>query len=91
MSAAPARIPAHAPPRAGIDGLQAPTRVSIIGGSISSRWPTCRVLRKSKAVELVALCDSDINKARALAERSGISSFYDDFEDLLRHENSTRC
>ncbi|MGE0439413.1 MAG: Gfo/Idh/MocA family protein [Gemmatimonadales bacterium] len=69
-----------------IDGLQAPTRVGIIGGGAIVQVAHLPVLRKSKAVELVALCDSDINKARALAERSGISSFYDDFEDLLRHE-----
>jgi predicted dehydrogenase len=35
---------------------------------------------------LSALCDSDLVKARALAERSGIPNVYDDFEDLLQHE-----
>ncbi len=69
-----------------LESLQDPVRLGIIGGGAIVQVAHLPVLRKTKAVELVALCDSDLVKARALAERSGIPNVYDDFEDLLQHE-----
>ena len=41
------------------------------------------VLSKMRGVQLVALCDNDRPKARALADRFGIPDTYTDIEDLL--------
>jgi predicted dehydrogenase len=42
-------------------------------------------LRRLRGVDIRALCDTDLPKARALAERSGIPDAFDDIEDLLGH------
>jgi predicted dehydrogenase len=44
------------------------------------------ILKKLRTVEVAALCDTDVPKARALASRYGVPSVYDDIEDLLRNE-----
>ena len=44
------------------------------------------VLKKLKNVEVRALCDNDLPKARALADRFGIKDAFDDIEELLRYE-----
>ncbi len=81
-----ARPSAASPRSPELEGLQPPLRLGIIGAGAIVQVAHLPVLRKNKAVELVALCDSDLVKARALAERTGIPSVYDDFEDLLQHE-----
>lgn len=80
--------PRPTPPHrtADLEGLQAPTRVGIVGAGAIVQVAHLPVLRKNKAVDLVALCDADLNKARALAERSQVPGVFDDFEDMLRHE-----
>jgi predicted dehydrogenase len=44
------------------------------------------VLKKLKTVEVQAICDTDLPKARALADRFGVKDALDDIEDLLRNE-----
>jgi len=68
------------------EALQSPTRLGIVGAGAIVQVAHLPVLRKTRSVDLAALCDSDLAKARALAERSGIPNVYDDFEDLLQHE-----
>ena len=63
-----------------------PLRIGIIGAGAIVQVAHLPVLRKTKGVELKALCDTDLAKARALAERSGIPDVYDDIQDLLAHE-----
>ncbi|MFI5312293.1 MAG: Gfo/Idh/MocA family protein [Gemmatimonadales bacterium] len=41
------------------------------------------VLAKMRGVQIVALCDNDPGKARALAQRFGVPETYGDIEDLL--------
>jgi predicted dehydrogenase len=63
-----------------------PIRLGIIGAGAIVQVAHLPVLRKLKRVEIRAICDTDLPKARALAERSGISNVFDDIEDLLRYE-----
>lgn len=76
------------PPRAAfeLDGFDTPIRLGIVGAGAVVQVAHLSVLRKLKQVSIVALCDTDLPKARALAERSGIPNVYDDMEDLLQHE-----
>jgi predicted dehydrogenase len=41
------------------------------------------VLRRLRGVEIAGICDADGAKARALAQRHGVASWYTDIEDLL--------
>ena len=61
-------------------------RIGIIGGGAISQVAHLPVLKKLKMVELPAICDTDLPKARALADRFGIKDAFDDIEDLLRYE-----
>ncbi len=45
------------------------------------------VLKKVKTIEVRAICDTDLPKARALADRFGMKDAFDDIEDLLRYED----
>lgn len=69
-----------------LESLQNPVRLGIIGAGAIVQVAHLPVLRKLKTVELLALCDTDLAKARALAERFNVPNVYDDFEDLLQHE-----
>ena len=42
------------------------------------------MLKKLKSIEVLAICDTDLPKARALADRFGVKDAVDDIEDLLR-------
>jgi predicted dehydrogenase len=59
-------------------------RVGIVGGGAIAQVAHLPTLKKLKSVEVVALCDIDLPKARALANRFGIPDAHDDIEDLLR-------
>ena len=61
-------------------------RVGIIGGGAISQVAHLPVLKKLRTIELPAICDTDLPKARALADRFGIKDAFDDIEDLLRYE-----
>ncbi len=61
-------------------------RVGIIGGGAITQVAHLPVLKKLKTIEVEAICDTDLPKARALADRFGIKDALDDIEDLLRFE-----
>ena len=61
-------------------------RVGIIGGGAIAQVAHLPVLEKLKTVEVQAICDTDLPKARALADRFGVKDALDDIEDLLRNE-----
>jgi len=58
-------------------------RVGIVGAGAIAQIAHMPVLRKLKGVDVVAICDNDGAKARALASRFGIASWYTDIEELL--------
>jgi predicted dehydrogenase len=58
-------------------------RVAVVGTGAIAQLTHLPVLSKLKGAELVALCDNDSAKARALASRFGVPSIYTDLEELL--------
>ena len=65
-------------------------RVGIIGGGAITQVAHLPVLKKLKGVEVEAICDTDLPKARALADRFGVTDAFDDIEELLR-SRVARC
>ncbi|HET9150679.1 MAG TPA: Gfo/Idh/MocA family oxidoreductase [Gemmatimonadales bacterium] len=61
-------------------------KVGIIGGGAIVQVAHLPALRKMKDVEVLALCDTDLPKARAIADRFGVPDAYDDIEDVLRQD-----
>ena len=61
-------------------------RLGVVGAGAVLQVAHLPVLKKLKSVQVAALCDADLPKARALASRYGIPSVYDDIEDLLASE-----
>jgi predicted dehydrogenase len=62
-------------------------RVGIIGGGAITQVAHLPVLKKLKTIEVQAICDTDLPKARALADRFGIKDAQDDIEDMLQFES----
>ena len=63
-----------------------PTRVAVLGVGAIAQLAHLPVLAKMRGVELVALCDSDGPKARALADRFGVPDVFTDIDDLLEFD-----
>ena len=63
-----------------------PLRVGIIGSGAIVQVAHLPTLRKLKTVEVRAICDTDLPKARAIADRFGVANAFDDIEDLLGYE-----
>jgi predicted dehydrogenase len=61
-------------------------KVGIVGGGAIAQVAHLPVLKKMRTVEVLAICDTDLPKARALADRFGVKDAFDDIEDLLRYE-----
>jgi predicted dehydrogenase len=61
-------------------------RVGIIGAGAIAQVAHLPTLRKMKDVEVAVICDSDLPKARAVANRFKINDAFDDIEDALRYE-----
>ena len=58
-------------------------RVAIVGTGAIAQIAHLPVLRKMRGVDVVALCDIDRAKARALADRFEVPDVYTDLEDLF--------
>lgn len=58
-------------------------RIGVVGAGAIAQLAHLPVLSKMRGAELVAICDNDRPKARALADRFGIPDTFNDIEDLL--------
>jgi len=58
-------------------------RIAVVGTGAIAQLTHIPVLAKLRGASLVALCDNDAAKARALADRFGVPDVFTDFEELL--------
>jgi len=58
-------------------------RLAVIGAGAIAQLAHLPVLARMRGARLVALCDNDGAKARALADRFGVPDVFTDFEELL--------
>jgi predicted dehydrogenase len=58
-------------------------RIAVVGTGAIAQLTHIPVLSKMRGAQLVALCDNDGPKARALADRFDIPDVFTDFEELL--------
>ena len=63
-----------------------PVRIGVVGAGAIAQLTHLPVLSKMRGVKLVAVCDNDRAKARALADRFGIEDAYNDIEDMLESD-----
>lgn len=61
-------------------------KLAIIGAGAITQVAHLPVLRKLKGVQVVAICDTDLPKARALADRFQIRDAFNDIEETLEYE-----
>ncbi|HET7586359.1 MAG TPA: Gfo/Idh/MocA family oxidoreductase [Gemmatimonadaceae bacterium] len=61
-------------------------RVGVLGAGAIAQITHLPLLSRMRGVELVAVCDSDGPKARALAERFGVRNVFTDVDDVLELE-----
>jgi predicted dehydrogenase len=61
-------------------------KVGIIGAGAITQVAHLPVLRKLKGVQVVGICDNDLPKARALAERFQVRDTFGDIEEMLEYE-----
>ena len=67
--------------------MSEPIRLGIIGAGAIVQVAHLPVLKRLKGIEVAAICDTDLPKARALAERYQVPGVFDDLQDLLAHES----
>ena len=60
-----------------------PVRIGVVGAGAIAQLTHLPLLSRMRGAKLVAVCDNDRAKARALADRFGIDDTYNDIEDLL--------
>jgi predicted dehydrogenase len=60
-----------------------PVRIGVVGAGAIAQLAHLPVLGKMRGAKLVAVCDNDRPKARALADRFDIADVYTDIQDLL--------
>lgn len=63
--------------------MKDPVRIGVVGAGAIAQLAHLPVLAKMRGAQLVALCDNDRPKARALADRFGVADVFTDIEDLL--------
>ncbi len=61
-------------------------KLAIIGAGAITQVAHLPVLRKLKGVQVVAICDADLPKARALASRFQVRDAFSDIEETLEYE-----
>ncbi len=61
-------------------------RVGVIGAGAIVQVAHLPVLRRLKEVEVVAVCDFDLRKARVVADRFSIKDAFADIEEVLQYE-----
>ena len=61
-------------------------RIAVVGAGAIAQLTHIPVLSKLRGASLVALCDTDAAKARALADRFGVPDVFTDFEELLESD-----
>ncbi len=61
-------------------------RIAVVGTGAIAQLTHIPVLSKLRGASLVALCDNDAAKARALADRFGVPDVFTDFEELLESD-----
>ena len=61
-------------------------RIGVVGVGAITQLAHLPVLSKMRDAKLVALCDNDAPKARALADRFGVPDVFTDIEDLLEFD-----
>lgn len=64
-----------------------PVHIGVVGAGAIAQLAHLPVLGKMRGAKLVAVCDNDRPKARALADRFDIDDVYTDIEDLLEAED----
>lgn len=60
-----------------------PLRFGLVGAGAIAQLAHLPALERTRGAELVALCDNDGPKARALAERFGVRDVFTDIDDLF--------
>ena len=63
-----------------------PLRVGVVGAGAIAQVAHLPALSRLRGAQLVAICDNDRVKARALADRFGIPDAFTDIEDLLEYD-----
>ncbi|HZV91014.1 MAG TPA: Gfo/Idh/MocA family oxidoreductase, partial [Candidatus Nitrosocosmicus sp.] len=63
-----------------------PTRIGLIGAGVVAQVNHLPALKARRDVEVLALCDDDVEKARMVAQRFGIGRAVSDYEALLRND-----
>ena len=66
--------------------MSEPLKLGIIGAGAITQVAHLPVVGKLKGVEVVAICDTDRAKARALADRFRVRDAFSDIEELLEYE-----
>ena len=67
--------------------MNEPTRIGVLGVGAIAQLAHLPVLGKMRGVQVIALCDSDRPKARAIADRFGVRDVFTDIDDLLEVED----
>ena len=63
--------------------MKPPIRIGVVGVGAISQIAHLPVLAKMRGAQVVALCDNDAPKARALADRFGVRDVFADMAELL--------
>lgn len=66
--------------------MNPPLRIGVVGVGAIAQVAHIPILTKMRGAQLVALCDNDRPKARALADRVGVPDVFTDIEDLLEYD-----
>ncbi len=61
-------------------------RLGIVGAGAATQVGHLPALKRVKEIQVVGICDNDLSKARALADRFDIPDAYSDIEELVEFE-----